>query len=36
MTAGQRLIVILLLGTNFMLSADFSILNVALPWSEKR
>jgi MFS family permease len=31
MTARQRLIVILLLGANFMLSADFSILNIALP-----
>jgi MFS family permease len=31
MTARQRLILILLLGANFMLSADFSILNVALP-----
>src|ERR1700744_4435324 len=31
MTARQRLIVVLLLGTNFMLSADFSILNIALP-----
>jgi len=31
MTARQRLIVVLLLGANFMLSADFSILNVALP-----
>jgi len=31
MTARQRLIVVLLLGTNFMLSADFSITNVALP-----
>lgn len=31
MTARQRLIVLLLLGTNFMLSVDFSILNVALP-----
>jgi MFS family permease len=30
-TARQRLIVILLLGANFMLSADFSILNIALP-----
>jgi hypothetical protein len=35
MTTRQRLIVILLLGANFMLSADFSILNVALPCSEK-
>ena len=31
MTTRQRLILILLLGANFMLSADFSILNVALP-----
>lgn len=31
MTARRRLIAILLLGTNFMLSVDFSILNVALP-----
>jgi MFS family permease len=31
MTARQRLIVVLLLGANFMVSADFSILNVALP-----
>src|SRR5262245_251783 len=31
MTTRQRLIILLLLGTNFMLSADFSILNVALP-----
>lgn len=31
MTAHQKLIVLLLLGANFMLSADFSILNVALP-----
>jgi MFS family permease len=31
MTARQRLIVLLLLGANFMLSADFSILNIALP-----
>jgi MFS family permease len=31
MTARQRLIVVLLLGANFMLSADFSILNIALP-----
>jgi MFS family permease len=31
MTARQRLIAVLLLGTNFMLSVDFSILNVALP-----
>jgi MFS family permease len=31
MTARQRLIVVLLLGTNFMLSVDFSILNIALP-----
>src|SRR5262245_45393559 len=31
MTARQRLIAMLLLGTNFMLSVDFSILNVALP-----
>jgi MFS family permease len=30
-TARQRLIVVLLLGANFMMSADFSILNVALP-----
>lgn len=30
-TARQRLIVVLLLGANFMTSADFSILNVALP-----
>jgi MFS family permease len=31
MTARQRLVVALLLGANFMLSADFSILNIALP-----
>jgi MFS family permease len=31
MTARQRLTLILLVGANFMLSADFSILNVALP-----
>src|SRR6201996_6232364 len=31
MTARQRLIVSLLLGANFMMSADFSILNIALP-----
>lgn len=31
MTAHQRLIVLLLLGASFMLSADFSILNIALP-----
>ena len=31
MTARQRLIVVLLLGTNFMPSVDFSILNIALP-----
>jgi MFS family permease len=31
MTARQRLIVMLLLGANFMMSADFSILNIALP-----
>jgi MFS family permease len=31
MTARQRLIIVLLLGTNFMMSADFSILNIALP-----
>ena len=31
MTARQRLIAMLLLGTNFMLSVDFSILNIALP-----
>lgn len=31
MTGRQRLISVLLLGTNFMLSVDFSILNVALP-----
>lgn len=31
MTARQRLVAVLLLGANFMLSADFSILNVALP-----
>jgi MFS family permease len=31
MTARQRLIVVLLLGANFMMSADFSILNIALP-----
>src|SRR5262245_61530291 len=31
MTARQRLTAVLLLGTNFMLSVDFSILNVALP-----
>jgi MFS family permease len=31
MTGRQRLVVLLLLGAGFMLSADFSILNVALP-----
>jgi MFS family permease len=31
MTTRQRLIVMLLLGANFMMSADFSILNIALP-----
>lgn len=31
MTAHQRLVVVLLLSANFMLSADFSILNIALP-----
>ena len=31
MTAPQRRVAVLLLGTNFMLSVDFSILNVALP-----
>jgi MFS family permease len=31
MTGRQRLISVLLLGTNFMLSVDFSILNIALP-----
>src|SRR5262249_6272756 len=31
MTVRQRLIAVLLLGTNFMLSVDFSILNIALP-----
>jgi MFS family permease len=31
MTARQRLIVVLLLGASFMMSADFSILNIALP-----
>jgi MFS family permease len=31
MTARQRLTAVLLLGTNFMLSVDFSILNIALP-----
>jgi len=31
MTARQRLIIVLLLGAAFMLSADFSILNIALP-----
>src|SRR5262245_4159066 len=31
MTARQRLIAVLLLGTNFTLSVDFSILNIALP-----
>jgi MFS family permease len=31
MTARQRLIVVVLLGANFMISADFSILNIALP-----
>jgi MFS family permease len=31
MTVRQRLIAVLLLGANFMLSVDFSILNVALP-----
>jgi MFS family permease len=30
-TARQRLVIFLLLGTGFMLSVDFSILNVALP-----
>lgn len=30
-TGRQRLIAVLLLGTNFMLSVDFSILNIALP-----
>src|ERR1700747_325493 len=29
--ARQRLIVVLLLGASFMMSADFSILNIALP-----
>src|SRR5215469_16726613 len=31
MTARQQLIVVLLLGASFMMSADFSILNIALP-----
>src|SRR5215471_15176029 len=31
LTARQRVIAVLLLGTNFMLSVDFSILNIALP-----
>jgi MFS family permease len=31
MTARQRLAAVLLLGANFMLSVDFSILNIALP-----
>ena len=31
MTPRQRLIAVLLLGANFMLSVDFSILNIALP-----
>src|SRR5262244_4474915 len=31
MTVRQRLIAMLLLGSNFMLSIDFSILNIALP-----
>jgi MFS family permease len=31
MTARERLVAVLLLGTNFMLSVDFSILNIALP-----
>jgi len=31
MTVRQRLIAMLLLGSNFMLSVDFSILNIALP-----
>src|SRR4029077_7789631 len=31
MTARPRLIIVLLLGATFMLSADFSILNIALP-----
>nr|WP_232292026.1 MFS transporter [Frankia sp. QA3] len=31
MTARQRIILVLLLGTQFMLAVDFSILNVALP-----
>jgi hypothetical protein len=31
MTAQQLLIAVLLLGTYFMLSVDFSILNIALP-----
>jgi hypothetical protein len=31
MTAQQRLIVLLLLGASFMLSVDFSMLNIALP-----
>ena len=31
MRARQRLIIVLLLSANFMLSADFSILNIALP-----
>ncbi|MFI7416977.1 MFS transporter [Nonomuraea sp. NPDC049684] len=31
MTSGQRLVLVLLLGSQFMLAVDFSILNVALP-----
>src|ERR1700758_436540 len=31
MTARPRLVLVLLLGANFILSADFSILNIALP-----
>ncbi|MFI7464301.1 hypothetical protein [Nonomuraea sp. NPDC049646] len=31
MTSGQRLVLVLLLGFQFMLAVDFSILNVALP-----
>ena len=31
MTARERLVAVLLLGSNFMLSVDFSILNIALP-----
>ncbi len=31
MSARERLVAVLLLGTNFMLSVDFSILNIALP-----